>query len=81
LLATYTGRSSDLAPFVAGAQINEDLNMRLQYIAGMGVNTTTAPQVYREILSYRKFPEDLLAGTGERMNALHELIGRRRRTF
>jgi spermidine synthase len=81
LLATYAGRSSDLAPFVADAQINEDLTMRLQYLAGMGLNSTTAPQVYREILSYRKFPADWMVGSGERMNALQELIGRPRRTF
>jgi spermidine synthase len=81
LLATYAGRSSDLAPFVADAQINEDLTMRLQYLAGMGLNSTTAPQIYREILSYRKFPADWMVGTGERMNALQELIGRPRRTF
>ena len=81
LLATYAGRSSDLAPFVADAQINEDLNMRLQYMAGMGLNTVTSPQVYRQILSYRRFPEGMLAGAGERIDALRELIGRPRRTF
>jgi spermidine synthase len=81
LLATYAGRPSDLAPFVGDAQINEDLNMRLQYIAGMGVNSVTAPQVYREILSYRRFPDGLLAGTSERIDALRELIGRPHRTF
>ena len=81
LLATYAGRSSDLESFVGDAPINEDLNMRLQYLAGMGVNSTTAPQVYREILSYRRFPSDLLTGSGEGMDALRERIGRPRRTF
>jgi spermidine synthase len=81
LLATYVGRAQDLAPMLANAQINDDLNMRLQYMAGMGLNSLTAPQVYREILSYRKFPEDLLVGSGEGLNTLHEVIGRRHRTF
>jgi spermidine synthase len=81
LLATYVGRASDLAPMLANAQINDDLNMRLQYMAGLGLNSLTAPQVYREVLSYRKFPEDLLVGTGEGVNTLHESIGRRHRTF
>ncbi len=66
---------------LANAQINDDLNMRLQYMAGLGLNSLTAPQVYREVLSYRKFPEDLLVGTGKGVNTLHELIGRRHRTF
>ena len=81
LLATYAGGASDLAPMLAGAQINDDLNMRLQYMAGLGLNSVTAPQVYREILSYRKFPEDLLVGAGVGVNTLHELIGRKHRTF
>jgi spermidine synthase len=81
LLATYAGRASDLAPMLAGAQINDDLNMRLQYMAGLGLNSVSAPQVYREVLSYRKFPEDLLVGSGPGVNTLHELIGRPHRTF
>src|SRR5215831_19361917 len=39
LLATYAGRAQDLRPMLAGAQINNDLNMRLQYIAGLGLNS------------------------------------------
>ena len=66
LLATYAGSASDLAPMIANAQINDDLNMRLQYMAGLGLNSVTAPQVYREVLSYRKFPEDLLVGQRRR---------------
>ena len=81
LLATYAGRASDLAPMLAGAQINDDLNMRLQYMAGLGLNSVNAPQVYREVLSYRKFPGDLLVGSGAGVNALHELIGRPHREF
>jgi spermidine synthase len=81
LLATYAGRAQDLAPMLVNAQINDDLNMRLQYMAGLGLNTATAPQVYREILSYRKFPEDLLVGSGDGLNALRESIGRAHRTF
>jgi spermidine synthase len=81
LLATYAGGAPDLEPMLANAQINDDLNMRLQYMAGLGLNSLTAPQVYREVLSYRKFPEDLLVGSGAGVNTLHELIGRPHRTF
>lgn len=81
LMATYAGRASDLAPMLTGVEINRDLNMRLQYIAGWGVNSVTSAQVYRKLLSYRQFPQDLLAGTGERMDALREVLGRPHRTF
>src|SRR3984885_8587235 len=81
LLATYAGRAPDLAPMLSGVPLNEDLNMRLQYLAGLGLNSIIAPQVYREILSYRKFPEDLMVGTGAGLDALHESISRQPRTF
>jgi spermidine synthase len=66
---------------LAGAEINGDLNMRLQYIAGLGLNSPISPQVYKKILSYRKFPEELFSGTGDSADKLRELIGRPRRTF
>ncbi len=73
LLATYAGRAQDLAPMLAGTRLNDDLNMRLQYLAGLGLNSVSAPQVYRELLSYRKFPEDLLIGSSEGANTLPEI--------
>ena len=81
LLATYVGRSSDLAPILANTQINEDLNLRLQYIAGLGINSSSAPRMYSELLSYRKFPEGLLSGGGESIERLQTLLGRPHRTF
>ncbi len=81
LVATYAGRASDLAPMLTDAPINRDLNMRLQYMAGWGLNSVMAGDLYREILSHRQFPEDLLAGTGEHMETLREVLGRRHRTF
>ncbi len=81
LLGSYAGRASDLAPLVAGAPINQDLNLRLQYLAGLGVNSTVSPQLYRQLLNYRRFPDGLVTGSPERMNALRALFGRPQRTF
>jgi spermidine synthase len=81
LLATYAGRASDLAPMLAGIRINEDLNLHLQYMAGLGLNLIASPQIYRDILSYRKFPDGLLVGDDERMNALRAALGKPARTF
>lgn len=81
LLASYAGRASDLQPFLAGVEISNDLNMRLQYLAGIGLNSVLGPQVYREILSYRRFPQDLLMGSGSEFDSVQEAIGRPHRTF
>jgi spermidine synthase len=74
VLATYAGRASDLKPLTAGAAINEDLNMRLQYLAGLGLNSMANQSIYRAILKYRRFPEGLLTGSGGRMDALRTLL-------
>jgi spermidine synthase len=74
VLATYAGRASDLSPLTADAQINDDLNLRLQYLAGLGLNSMAYQKIYSDILAYRKFPEGLLVGTGARMDALRTLI-------
>jgi spermidine synthase len=81
LVATYVGRASDLQPMLSGAEINRDLNMRLQYVAGWGVNSVSSAHIYRRILSYRRFPDDLFTGSGERFEDLRDVIGRKHRVF
>ncbi len=70
LFSTYAGRAADLATWLKGAQINRDLNLRLQYLAGLGVNYNTAAPIYQEMLGYRKFPEDIFSGSMERIQQL-----------
>jgi spermidine synthase len=74
IMATYAGRASDLKSMTANAPVNNDLNMRLQYLAGMGLNSMAFPQIYREILSHRRFPDGLLAGAAWRMEAIKTLL-------
>jgi spermidine synthase len=81
LMSSYAGRASDLAPMTAGVPLNEDLNMRLQYLAGAGVNSQDSPQIYRSIMEYRRFPEGLLVGAPERMDLLRTTLNRRFRIF
>jgi spermidine synthase len=81
LLGSYAGRSPDLAPMLAGVPLNDDGNLRLQYLAGLGLNSLQSPQIYRDLLAYRRFPEDLLAGKGDRIDMLRSRLGRRHRTF
>ena len=72
--ATYAGRASDLTPYVAGAEINDDMNLRLQYLAGMGLNSMAFERVYLEMLTYRTVPQGLFTGSEGRMNALAALL-------
>ena len=62
LLATYSGRVNELGPWLADAQINRDRNLRLQYLAGLGINRYEQDLIYREMLSYITYPEELFVG-------------------
>ena len=78
LLATYAGQASDLKPWLAGAQINRDTNLRLQYLAGMGLNLYQPDAIYTDMLFYRRFPAALFAGSDEWSRALKTAIERPR---
>ena len=75
MLMTYAGRASDLAPWLAHAAINDDLSMRLQYLAGMGLNFDAPDAIYNEMLTFRKFPSDIFTGSDARVAALRSTLG------
>ena len=70
LLATYAGRRSDLAPWLADARINRDRRPWLQYQAGWEAYTEQTDDVYGAMAAYRRFPEDLFVGSEALKRAL-----------
>jgi spermidine synthase len=70
LFGTYAGRAADLRVYLADAQPNRDRNLRLQYLAGLGVNVYAQSEIYRNILQFRRYPEGLFTGSPGRMAAL-----------
>jgi spermidine synthase len=70
LLAKFAAQGPMLSAWLADAQLNWDRNLRLQYLAGLGVNKYEQHEIYRQILSYRQYPEPLFTGSAE---ALAEL--------
>ena len=67
LFSTFAIRMPEADPWLADAQINRDRNLRLQYLAGMGVNLYRADAIYRDMARYRRFPEGLFTGSPDRM--------------
>jgi spermidine synthase len=63
LFSTYAGSASDLQPWLKDAPINRDRNLRLQYLAGLGLNLYQSGPIYSEMLSYRKLPQNLFVGS------------------
>ena len=74
LLATYAGREADLRPWLTGAEVNRDGNLRLQYLAGLALNTSMEATIYAEMLSFRTFPQDIFVGSPERVQAFRTAL-------
>jgi spermidine synthase len=78
LFSTYAGQKSDLAPWLKDAAINRDRNLRLQFLAGLGLNLYQSGPIYSEMLSYTRYPENLFTGSEPLLQAVREGIERAR---
>ena len=75
LLSTFAGRASDLKPWLADASINRDRNMRLQYLAGLGLNLYRANDIYLGMVAYGpQLPKDMFTGSEPLLQSLATAI-------
>jgi len=70
LFATYAGQQPDYAPWLQGADINHDSDLRLQYLAGWGINSSLEDVIYRQMISYRRRPDNIFTGSPQRVQTL-----------
>jgi spermidine synthase len=74
LMSSYAGRGPDLAAWLKGAAINTDRDLRLQYLAGMGLNVAAQDQIYFELMEARRIPPGLFVGSAETLAELRNAI-------
>ena len=74
LLATYAGQAPLLKEWSRGAQINTDRNLRLQYLAGMWLNSNMGERILSGILAHYRFPDQTFVGSPERIDVLKEAL-------
>jgi len=79
LLATYAGRAADLGEWMKGAQINTDRNLRLQYLAGMSLNSYIGTEILNGILKYYKYPDEIFTGSVEHLQMMRQALQYARR--
>jgi spermidine synthase len=70
LLSTYAGQAPFLKEWSRDAQINTDRNLRLQYLAGMWLNSSMGEQILFSILAYYRFPDQTFVGPPEAIDTL-----------
>ena len=78
LLGMYAGSSDDLQRWLRDATINTDRNLRLQYLAGLTLNTYESDSIYRDIVQYARFPERVFTGSPETLQRLRARIAQQR---
>lgn len=74
LLSTFAAQGPQLSSWLADAQINRDRNLRLQYLAGLGLNRYEQALIYSQIIANRQVPPDLFRGSPERLAAIRAAI-------
>jgi spermidine synthase len=74
LLSSYAGRGPELAAWLKDAAINTDRDLRLQYLAGMGLHAVAQGRIFSELLEARRIPPGLFVGSAETVAELHGAI-------
>ena len=74
LFGTYAGHSADMAGWLKGASLNRDRNLRLQYLAGLGLNLYQSDAIYRNMIKESRYPDGLFTGSPQTLAALRETI-------
>jgi spermidine synthase len=74
LLGKYAGRAADLKPWLIDAVLNRDRDLRLQYLAGLGLNLHEGRNIYTDLLQYRRFPTDIFAGSEQNLSWLRMAV-------
>jgi spermidine synthase len=75
LLATYAGSAKDFKPWTKDAIINVDKSLRLQYLAGLGLNIYHANNIYQNMVAYGpRMPQNVFTGSPTTLDLLARMI-------
>jgi spermidine synthase len=74
LMATYAGRNKSLKKWFAGAHINTDMDLRLQYMAGLTLDFQNAPVIRAQMAKYYRYPKRKFTGSTEMLDKLQQAM-------
>ena len=77
-MSTFAADAESLAPWLEGAARNTDRNLRLQYLAGQGLNVFAAGEIFAALVGPGpKFPARLFTGTPAQLEELRQRLAAR----
>ena len=74
LFGTFAGQAPDFAGWLKDAEINRDRNLRLEYLAGRGLNVYHADTIWSEMAQYGRDPNGIFQGSSESQALLSSRI-------
>ena len=74
LISSYAGRGTNLAAWLKDAAVNTDRDLRLQYLAGLGLNVRDQSRIYSELTQARRIPDGLFVGSAANLAELRNAI-------
>jgi len=75
LLATFAGQGKDLKGWTHDAIINRDKSLKLQYLAGLGLNLYRANDIYQNMVAYGpRMPQGMFVGSPTTLDLLARMI-------
>jgi spermidine synthase len=74
LISSYAARGPNLVGWLEGAAVNTDRDLRLQYLAGMGLNVADQNKIYSELTQARQLPDGLFVGSETNLAELRNAI-------
>jgi len=74
LFGTYAGQQADMSNWLKDAIINTDRNLKLQYLAGQGLNYYRSDSIYKAMIRESKYPEGLFAGSQATLDDLRARV-------
>jgi spermidine synthase len=77
LVSTYATSGWDMSTWLAGAPINRDFSLKLEYVYGLALNSRQADSIYKHMVAGRKYPERLFVAPPETHEALRKRLAER----
>jgi len=74
LFSTFAGNQPQLQPWLADATINKDRNLKLQYLAGLGVHLYQSDVIYAGMIRYAGYPQGTFTGSDGMLTALQQAM-------
>jgi hypothetical protein len=72
---TFAGQAEDLRAWLQGAELNRDADLRLQYLAVLGLNEYRSAEIYAAMMDHPlRFPANVFRGSERRLQQLRETL-------